>query len=324
MSIPQSVKQAGISWGQKSFASTQIKKAVSKECNANKDNASHNMDDIAAKDKGHVMHHFFVDKNNINENIIIIDDKDDYNHAVRVLRLKQGERIIVSDSEGTDYICAVSETDGESLRLTVEEIMEDNHELPSRVTLFQCLPKSEKMELIIQKAVELGVSDIVPVISKNCVVKLDDKKTASKLKRWQLIAENAAKQSKRSIVPTVHEPVNFKTAVELCEQHTVSIIPYENESGITGTCEAIVSFLPGNSVGVMIGPEGGFDPLEVAMANRHGVRSISLGKRILRTETAAIAVLSLIMIRLEIAEGMNLELDQETEATEEAEGADRR
>lgn len=256
------------------------------------------------------MHHFFVDKDNINGTSIIIDDKDDYNHAVRVLRLKPGENIIVSDTDGTDYICEVCGIEDELLRLAITETAEDNHELPSRVTLFQCLPKAEKFEFIIQKAVELGVSDIVPVISKNCVVRLDDKKAAAKLKRWQLIAENAAKQSKRSIIPKVHEPMNFRQAVELCEQSDISIIPYEHEQGIVGTCEAIVSFLPGSSIGVMIGPEGGFDPLEVAMANRHGIRSISLGKRILRTETAAIAALSLIMIRLEIAEGMNLEPEE--------------
>lgn len=258
------------------------------------------------------MHHFFVDKDNVSGTTIIIDDKDDLNHALKVLRLKDGERIIVSDSEGTDYICVVDGRDEEQeiLKLSVEEVKEDNHELPSKVVLFQCLPKSEKMELIIQKAVELGVSDIVPVASKNCVVKLDDKKAASKTKRWQLIAENAAKQSKRSIVPTVHEPVNFKDAVSMCEECTVSIIPYENEDGLTGTCEAIVNFIPGNSIGVMIGPEGGFDPLEAAMAKRHGIRPISLGKRILRTETAAIAILSLIMIRLEIAAGMDLTVEE--------------
>lgn len=257
------------------------------------------------------MHHFFVDKDNISGSSVILDDHDDYNHAVRVLRLKKGEKIIVSDNEGVDYICIVDEIDdaagGERLKLVIDEVMSENHELPSKVVLFQCLPKSEKTELIIQKAVELGVSDIVPVISKNCVVKLDDKKAVSKTKRWQLIAENAAKQSKRSIIPTVHEPVNFRQAAELAEGCDVRIMPYENEDGLIGTCEAIVSFIPGRSIGVFVGPEGGFDPLEVSMAKRHGIRPISLGKRILRTETAAIAILSLVMIRLEIASGMELE-----------------
>lgn len=254
-----------------------------------------------------------MDKGNISGSSVILNDHDDYNHAVRVLRLKKGEKIIVSDNEGIDYICIVDEIsdaagdEGEQLKLIIDQVMSENHELPSKVVLFQCLPKSEKTELIIQKAVELGVSDIVPVISKNCVVRLDDKKAASKTKRWQLIAESAAKQSKRSIIPKVHEPVNFRQAVEMAESCDVRIMPYENEDGLVGTCEAIVSFIPGRSVGVFVGPEGGFDPLEVSMAKRHGIRPISLGKRILRAETAAIAILSLVMIRLEIAAGMNLE-----------------
>ena len=260
------------------------------------------------------MYHFFVDKENISDKNILITG-DDYNHAVNVLRLKPGERVMISDPDGTDYMCTVdkvtdeNDSDGKALKLMIEEICEENHELPARVVLFQCLPKSDKMELIIQKAAELGVTDIVPVASKNCVVKLDDKKADAKVKRWQAIAESAAKQSKRSVIPHIHKAVNFKEAVEMCEELNVRLIPYEDEKGIIATCEAIVSFIPGNSIGVFIGPEGGFDPLEVSMAKRHGIIPISLGKRILRTETAAIAILSLIMIRLEIAAGMDLSLE---------------
>lgn len=256
------------------------------------------------------MHHFFTDKSNISDNTIIINDPDDYKHAVKVLRLKKGERIMVSDSDGRDYICSVAELGSTDISLDIEEMPAENHELPSKVVLFQCLPKSDKMELIIQKAVELGVSDIVPVISRNCVVKLDDRKAVSKTGRWQTIAESAAKQSKRSIITRVHEPVDFKTAAQMCESCDMGIIPYENEDGIVGTCEAIVSFLPGKSIGVIVGPEGGFDPMEVKLAERHGIRPVSLGKRILRAETAAIAILSLIMIRLEIVSGMDLEAEE--------------
>lgn len=256
------------------------------------------------------MYHFFADKENITDTEILITG-DDYNHAVNVLRLKPGERVMISDPDGKDYMCSVAESmdsdiSDKVLRLGIEEICEENHELPAHVVLFQCLPKSDKMELIIQKATELGVSDIVPVASKNCVVKLDSKKSDAKIKRWQSIAESASKQSKRSIVPKVHNVMNFMDAVKLCEELDVRLLPYEDEKGLTATCEAIVSFLPGRSVGVFIGPEGGFDPLEVSMAKRHGIVPVSLGKRILRTETAAIAILSLIMIRLEIAAGMDL------------------
>ena len=258
------------------------------------------------------MYHFFVDKDNILDDSILIKG-DDYNHAVNVLRLKPGERVMISDPDGTDYMCSVASVEENeeeaALRLLIEEVCEDNHELPARVVLFQCLPKTDKMELIIQKAAELGVSDIVPVASKNCVVKLDDKKSENKQKRWQAIAESAAKQSKRSIIPRIHNVMSFKEAVELCEGLDVRLIPYEDEKGLTATCEAIVSFIPGRSIGVFIGPEGGFDQLEVSMAKRHGIVPISLGKRILRTETAAIAILSLIMIRLEIAAGMDLSVE---------------
>lgn len=254
------------------------------------------------------MHHFFVKKENIFNKEIYING-DDYFHAVNVLRLTKGEKVLLSEPTGIDYICSVKDfpvaspnsPDKKSLRLKIEEICESNNELLSKVTLFQCLPKSGNMELIIQKAVELGVSEIVPVSSKNCVVKLDEKSAFSKLKRWQLVAKAASEQSNRSIIPVIRPVMNFPDAVKYCEKMDVRLIPYEEEKGLKGTCEAIISILPEKSIGVFIGPEGGFDPLEISMAKRHGILPISLGKRILRTETASIAALSLIMIRLEIA-----------------------
>lgn len=268
------------------------------------------------------MHHFFVEKPNFTDDSVFLTD-DNYNHAVNVLRLEEGERIIISDPDGVDYMCSVaeicrpggtssfSERFGDAwLRAAIGEICEENHELPAEVVLFQCLPKADKMELIIQKAVELGVTKIVPVQSKNCVVKLDEKKADSKIRRWQAIAESAAKQSKRSVIPEVLSPVNWKEALGLSAGFDVRMIPYEEENGLTSMCEAIISLLPGTKIAVYIGPEGGFDPLEVSMARRHGVVPVSLGKRILRTETAAIAVLSMIMIRLEIAADQNIMLSE--------------
>ena len=259
------------------------------------------------------MHHFFVDHQQIREGKVYITGSD-YNHAVRVLRLRAGEEILISDEAGRDYLCCVEaavETEAEGgdqevphLRAAITEERQDNHELPARVWLFQGLPKSDKLELIIQKATELGVSDIVPVEMKNCVVRLDQKKAEDKRKRWQAIAESAAKQSKRSRIPKVHPLMRFTEAIRMSEDFAVKLLPYENERGIAGMCEAIVNFLPERDIAVFIGPEGGFDPLEVKLAENHGVQAVSLGKRILRTETAAIAVLSLIMIRLEIAAEM--------------------
>ncbi len=254
------------------------------------------------------MHHFFVEKQNIISDSVYISG-DDYNHAVNVLRLKKGEKVMVS-TDGNDRICVVEEKvrmDGaDCLRLKFTEELPEEHELPGEVVLFQCLPKAEKMELIIQKATELGAAGIVPVMSKNCVVKLDEKKAAAKQKRWQAIAESAAKQSMRSVIPYVSEPVSFKEALKLMESFDTALIPYENENSIASMCESIINFLPERRIAVLIGPEGGFDKLEVSMAERHGIKPVSLGKRILRTETAAIAMLSLIMIRLEIAAGMDL------------------
>lgn len=254
------------------------------------------------------MHHFFVKDHQISEKEIFIEEGD-YNHAVNVLRLKTGEEILISDEEGRDYVCEVGENDRElqRLRLCIKEMTEKNHELPSRVYLFQGLPKSDKMEFIIQKATELGVSDIVPVNMKNCVVKLDEKKAEAKLKRWRAIAESAAKQSKRSAVPEIHDIMSFTEAVKMAEEMDLSILPYECEDGMAGMIDAIVNFLPGRHIAVFIGPEGGFDRLEVKFARDRGVRTVSLGRRILRTETAALAVLSMIMIRLEIAEQMGFD-----------------
>lgn len=268
------------------------------------------------------MHHFFVKKENISDGEIYIDGED-YFHAAKVLRLKKGEKVLISDPDGTDYICSVvgdgldapgipgaskppkAKVAKSSLRLRIDDVCQSNNELAGDVTLFQCLPKAGNMELIIQKAVELGVRTIVPVSSKNCVVKLEEEAAAAKLKRWQKISEAAAKQSNRSVIPVLLPLISFREAVERCEKLDVRLIAYEEERGLKGTCEALISLLPGKSVGIFIGPEGGFDPLEISMAKRHKILPISLGKRILRVETAAIAALSLIMIRMEIAKQMS-------------------
>lgn len=274
------------------------------------------------------MHHFFIDEKNICGDEIYLTGAD-YFHAVYVLRLKDGEKVLISGPDGVDYICRAcniasskvlfdgslpsrnlkekgheNQTNRKNkercLRLKIDEILKNNHELSSEITLFQCLPKAGNMELIIEKAVELGVSEIVPVASRNCVVKLDENKASEKQKKWENIAISASRQSKRSIIPKVNHLMNFKEAVTYCEKMDVRLIPYEEEYSLKGTCEAIVNILPQRKIGVFIGPEGGFDPLEISMAKRHSIMPISLGKRILRTETAAIAILSLIMIRLEI------------------------
>ena len=247
------------------------------------------------------MHHFFV------KDTDIIEDKayiigDDRFHAVNVLRLKPGEEILISDEEGHDHRCVVEGYDEEKLSLHIVESLKENHELSSELWLFQGLPKADKMELIIQKATELGVSHVVPMLTKNIVSRPDERKLSGKLKRWQAIAEAAAKQSKRSRIPIIHEPIKFTDAVSLASELDMCVMAYEDERGMEGLSETIVGCIPQRSIGVMIGPEGGFDPLEQRLAAMKDIAPVSLGKRILRTETAAITLLSIIMIRLEIAE----------------------
>ena len=172
-------------------------------------------------------------------------------------------------------------------------------ELPSRIYLFQGLPKADKMELIIQKAVELGVYQVIPVAMKRCVVKLDAKKGAKKVERWNTIAASAAKQSGRGIVPEVMSVKTYKEALEMAKDLDVVLVPYECAEGMDHTKKLIQSIKPGQSVGIFIGPEGGFDPDEIVLACETGGQVITLGRRILRTETAGLALLSVLMFQLE-------------------------
>lgn len=240
------------------------------------------------------MYQFFVEPNQINENDKrVIITGTDVNHIKNVLRMKVGEELAVSNGiDGREYRCGIVSLGEDAVECELRFIKEDAVELPVKVTLFQGLPKADKMELIIQKAVELGVTEIVPVATKRCVVKLDDKKAASKVARWQSIAEAAAKQSKRGIIPQVLPVQSFKLALKQAAEMDVRLIPYELASGMEHTRELLGSLKPGQSVAVFIGPEGGFEESEIALAGENGVESITLGRRILRTETAGMTVLA--------------------------------
>ncbi|MDO5417112.1 MAG: 16S rRNA (uracil(1498)-N(3))-methyltransferase [Lachnospiraceae bacterium] len=245
------------------------------------------------------MHHFFVKPEQIAEGMVRITGPD-VNHAKNVLRMKPGEELLVSDGTGQDYLCRVAELDSEAVLAEILKKEEDSRELPSRIILYQGLPKSDKMELIIQKAVELGVSRIVPVATKNAVVKLDKKKEESKLKRWQSIAESAAKQSKRSVIPEISGVLTLKEAVKDASVCGTGFFAYEHQEGMAGTAKELAGVGAGQSIAVFIGPEGGFEPEEVQMAEEAGIRPVSLGKRILRTETAGLTLLSVLMMKLEL------------------------
>lgn len=245
------------------------------------------------------MYQFFVEPHQISDKTVRIEGAD-VNHIKNVLRMKVGEELSVSNGvDGKEYRCGIVAMDEECITCELRFVKEDGVELPSEVYLFQGLPKADKMELIIQKAVELGVHAVVPVSTKRCVVKLDDKKAKSKIARWQGIAEAAAKQSKRRIVPEVKDVMSFKEAINFVKDFEVKLIPYELAEDMSKTKEIINSLQSGQKIAIFIGPEGGFEEGEVEAAMSAGVEPITLGKRILRTETAGFTVLSWIMYQLE-------------------------
>lgn len=247
------------------------------------------------------MFRFFVDKNQISEKCVIITGAD-YNHIKNVLRMKEGEEIsVMTQGDDNEYRCEVAEYGDEEVRCNVMFVKRSDVELPCKITLFQGLPKSDKMELIIQKAVELGVSDIVPVATKRAVVKLEKGKEDKKIARWNSISEAAAKQSKRAIIPKVHNVMSFKEAISYCNDYDTKLIPYElsDPDSMNETRKLINDIKAGDSVAIFIGPEGGFSEEEIELAKENGCREITLGHRILRTETAGFVVMSWLVLALE-------------------------
>ena len=243
------------------------------------------------------MYHFFVEEKQVNgENAYI--SGSDVNHIVNVLRMKIGEELLISVKGDWDYLCKIEEIENDRVNLKLLESMEQR-ELPIKLTLLQGIPKSDKLEMIIQKAIELGVSNIIPVKTNRVVVKIDEKKTQAKVNRWNAIAESAAKQSKRSIIPKVLKPQTIDNALEIVKDYGVKLLPYENADRIKKTKDILNSLDSKNNIAVFIGPEGGFEEAEVKKSTDSGFEVITLGKRILRTETAGLALLSNIMIRLE-------------------------
>ena len=245
------------------------------------------------------MYQFFVEPSQIQGTRVVITGED-VNHIKNVLRMKKGQELSVSNGvDGKEYRCGIEEILEDEIVCTLRFVKEDGAELPSRVYLFQGLPKADKMELIVQKAVELGAFAVIPVSCKRAVVKLDERKAAGKIARWQKIAQAAAKQSRRAVVPQVGEVMTMSQAIAFSRRCKVRLIPYELAEGMERTRQLIEGLRPGEDVAVFIGPEGGFELEEVEAAALDGISPVTLGKRILRTETAGMAVLSLIMYQLE-------------------------
>ena len=243
------------------------------------------------------MYQFFVEDGQVGKEYVTITGSD-VNHIKNVLRMRPGEKIRVSSRSGQDFFCEIAELTDEFVQADILNEEAPSTELPSRIYLFQALPKGDRMESVIQKAVELGVYEIIPVSMRYCVVKLDEKKAAKKVERWQAISETAAKQSKRSLIPRIHPVMGYPEALAYAASCDVNLVPYENERGMQATREALAKLQPGKSISILIGPEGGFAEQEIEAA-RQKMDVISLGKRILRTDTAACCAMSMVMLYLE-------------------------
>lgn len=241
------------------------------------------------------MYNFFVNENQFLDNKVIIKGND-FNHIKNVLRMKNGEKFYVSNKvSGDSYLVNLDNYSQDEVICNIIEKM-DSKESNVKVTLFQGLPKADKMEYIIQKSVELGVYNIVPVDMKFCVAKLNNEE--KKIFRWQTISEAAAKQSKRNIIPKIENKISFKNMLEVLKDFDLAIIAYENENK-TNLKEILQKNKNINNIAIIIGPEGGLSQDEVEQLIENGAKSASIGKRILRTETASLAMLSMIMYEFE-------------------------
>ncbi|HHV27537.1 16S rRNA (uracil(1498)-N(3))-methyltransferase [Anaerosalibacter bizertensis] len=241
------------------------------------------------------MNRFFIDKENISEELITIEGED-VKHIRDVIRLKEGDKIEIS-SEGILYICEISIIEKKKVIAKILHRESGDHEPPISIILYQGLPKSSKMDFIIQKATEIGVKEIYPIKTKRTVVKIDNKKKEkNKIDRWNKISEEAAKQSKRDYVPKVKSILSFKEMIKLLEDEENILVPYENEK--TTSMKDVLKDFSNKKVHIIIGPEGGFEEEEIDELEDIGSKIVSLGPRILRTETAGLVALSILLYEL--------------------------
>ena len=244
------------------------------------------------------MPRFFVKTNQINnDNIDIIGE--DVKHIKNVLRKQIGDKIEVCNQDtGDSYKCEIENFSEDDIKTNIIEKLTNIQERVE-VDIYQGLPKSDKMELIIQKSVELGANAIIPVNMKRCVVKLEGKDESKKIDRWQKIAESAAKQCGRSFIPEVKHLANVKDICNLINEYDAIIVAYENEKDNTLKSELKKLNSENLKIGIVIGPEGGFEESDVNILRENGARIVTLGNRILRTETVALNVLSIVMYEFE-------------------------
>lgn len=247
---------------------------------------------------------FFVKNEQITDNKITIIGED-VNHIKNVLRLKIDDNINVCNVDTSiNYTCGIYKINSDNIECIIFNETSSNCESNVQISIFQGLPKADKMELIIQKSVELGADEITPVEMKRCVVKIDEKSKRKKIERWQKISEVAAKQSGRDIVPKINNVVNIKNICNLINKYDIVLLAYENEKDNTLKNELTKLKNKENlKIGVIIGPEGGLEEQEVEILKEAGAKVITLGNRILRTETVALVVTGIIMYELENLEG---------------------
>ena len=248
------------------------------------------------------MYKFFVNNEQIDEDEVIIIG-DDVNHIKNVLRLQVEDKIQVCDkNNGVNYRCDILEYKENSVKCKIKDKILETTETKTHIHIFQGLPKADKFEWIIEKCTELGVKEITPVIMKRTVVKFNEKDKVKKVDRWKKIAEVAAKQSKRDKILILNNITNFKNIFENIDDYDIVLVAYENE--VKNSLKTILKEVKNNrknilKVAVLIGPEGGIDSQEIDKCKNNGFLSISLGKTILRTETAPIVVSSNILYELE-------------------------
>lgn len=243
------------------------------------------------------MHKFFVDKENVCEDGIRITG-DDVKHIGKVLRLKVGDIINISNGEGQDYISSIESIDKKEVICSIQKKVINKTESPLNITLFQGLPKAQKMDLIAQKGVEVGINNIKPIITKRVVVKTEKKDLSNKIERWNKIALEASKQSGRGKLLEVENPIDFNEAVNSLDEFDLIIVPYENkeEIGLKKVLSSINNKC--KNIAIFIGPEGGFEEEEIECLESKKANIVTLGPRILRTETAGLVTSTILLYEL--------------------------
>lgn len=249
------------------------------------------------------MHKFFVHENNIFDNNAVIQGED-VKHIYKVLRLEAGNQVTINNCQGVEYLGEILEIDKKEVKVSLLRRLTTNNESPIEVHLFQGLPKSQKMDIIVQKATELGVSEITPIITERVIAK-NEMGEYKKMDRWNRISLEACKQSKRTRIPKVNEPIEFGRLLDLLNKFDLILVPYENEEGrgLKKLCSSI-NRASIKTVAIVIGPEGGFEESEIDTLKKHKAEIITLGPRILRTETAGFVCTSLVMYELGDLGGM--------------------